>query len=172
MLTMFASFAQEESKSISENVKWGVRKRMAKGQRKMHTATTKGYLTSPDGKVVVDKTEVEVVKEVFNLYLCGYSFREIIKIMEEQHYKTGTGKDKWAIADVLRMLENEKYIGDFVMQKTVVLDFLDHKAYKNDGLEEKYVLQNHHEAIIDRGSFELVKIIRKKKMDDYPPQIK
>lgn len=166
MLTMFASFAQEESKSISENVKWGVRKRMAKGQRKMHTATTKGYLTSPDGKVVVDKTEVDIVKEVFNLYLCGYSFREIIKIMEEQGYKTGTGKDKWAVADILRMLENEKYVGDFVMQKTVVLDFLDHKAYKNDGLEEKYVLQNHHEAIIDRTSFELVKIIRKKKMDD------
>ena len=169
MLTMFASFAQEESKSISENVKWGVRKRMAKGQRKMHTATTLGYVTAPDGKVVVDESEREIVKEVFNLYLCGYSMYNIANIMTGRNIPTGTGNRVWQTGDVLRILNSEKYIGEFVMQKTVVQDFLDHKAYVNDGLEEKYILENHHEPIISKEQFELVKTIRQKKVEAKDP---
>ena len=169
MLTMFASFAQEESKSISENVKWGVRKRMAKGQRKMHTATTLGYVTAPDGKVVVDESEREIIEQVFNLYMWGESMYSIANTMTELNIPTGAGNRIWQTADVLRILNNEKYIGWFVMQKTVVQDFLDHKAYVNDGLEEMYILENHHEPIIKREQFELIRTIRKKKVDAKEP---
>ena len=169
MLTVYASFAQGESESISENVKWGIRKRMAKGQRKMHTSTTLGYVTDPDGKVVIDESEVEIVEEIFNLYIFGYSMNDICKTMEERGFKTGKGNAQWKLADVLRILNNEKYIGDFVMQKTVVKDVLDHKAYKNDGIEEMYILQNHHEAIIDRGLFDLVKSIKQRKFKEKEP---
>ena len=109
MLTVYASFAQGESESISENVKWGIRKRMAKGQRKMHTSTTLGYVTDPDGKVVIDESEVEIVEEIFNLYIFGYSMNDICKTMEERGFKTGKGNAQWKLADVLRILNNEIY---------------------------------------------------------------
>ena len=163
MLTMFASFAEEESRSISENVKWGVRKRMAKGERKMPTATTLGYVTDSNGKVIVDESERELIKRIFNLYLFGNTLRDIAQTLRSEEIKKGTGSTEWEINDVRRVLTDEKYTGMFIMQKTVVVDFLDHKAYKNDGLEEKYILDNHHEAIISKARFDLVQTLMKKR---------
>ncbi len=163
MLTIFASFAQEESKSISENVKWGVRKRMAKGQRKMNVKTTLGYKTNHEGKVIVDESTKDIVIQVFNLFAAGYTYREIAQVMTDRGVKTGTGKDVWKVYDIDKIISNEKYVGDFVMQKTCVVDFLDHKAVKNNGVEEKYIFQNHHEAIIDRQTFNEMQSLRKAK---------
>ncbi|MBO6280710.1 MAG: recombinase family protein [Bacilli bacterium] len=166
LLTMFASFAEEESHSISENVKWGVRKRMAKGQRKMVTSTTLGYLTRPDGKVVVDESERDIIILIFNLYLSGLTLRKIADYLNEKGIKTGSGKSEWNLVHVQRILTDEKYIGNFVMQKTVVKDFLDHKSYKNDGIEPKYIEVDHHEAIISKTTFDLVQTIMKKRFDN------
>ena len=163
MLTIFASFAQEESKSISENVKWGVRKRMAKGQRKMNVKTTLGYKTNHEGKVIVDESTKDIVIQVFNLFAAGYTYREIAQVMTDRGVKTGTGKNVWKVYDIDKIISNEKYVGDFVMQKTCVVDFLDHKAVKNNGVEEKYIFQNHHEAIIDRQTFNEIQSLRKAK---------
>ena len=163
MLTIFASFAQEESKSISENVKWGVRKRMAKGQRKMNVKTTLGYKTNHEGKVIIDESTKGIVIQVFNLFAAGYTYREIAKIMTDRGIKTGTGKEVWKVYDVDKIISNEKYVGDFVMQKTVVVDFLDHKTVINNGVEEKYIVQNHHDAIIDRETFNEIQSLRKAK---------
>ena len=163
MLTMFASFAEEESRSISENVKWGVRKRMAKGERNMVTSTTLGYVTDSNGKVIVDESERELIKRIFNLYLFGNTLREIAQTLRNEGIKKGTGNSDWELNDVKRILNDEKYIGMFVMQKTVVVDFLDHKAYKNDGIEEQYILDNHHEAIIDKEKFELIQTLMKRR---------
>ena len=163
MLTIFASFAQEESKSISENVKWGVRKRMAKGQRKMNVKTTLGYKTNHEGKVIIDESTKDIVIQVFNLFAAGYTYREIAKIMTDRGIKTGTGKEVWKVYDVDKIISNEKYVGDFVMQKTVVVDFLDHKTVINNGVEEKYIVQNHHDAIIDRETFNEIQSLRKAK---------
>ncbi len=163
MLTIFASFAQEESKSISENVKWGVRKRMAKGQRKMNVKTTLGYKTNHEGKVIIDESTKDIVIQVFNLFAAGYTYREIAQIMTDRGIKTGTGKDVWKVYDIDKIISNEKYVGDFVMQKTVVVDFLDHKTVINNGVEEKYIVQNHHDAIIDRETFNEIQSLRKAK---------
>jgi site-specific DNA recombinase len=163
MLTIFASFAQEESKSISENVKWGVRKRMAKGQRKMNVKTTLGYKTNHEGKVIIDESTKDIVVQVFNLFAAGYTYREIAQIMTNRGIKTGTGKDVWKVYDIDKIISNEKYVGDFVMQKTCVVDFLDHKVVKNNGVEEKYIFQNHHDAIIDREKFNEIQSLRKAK---------
>ena len=163
MLTIFASFAQEESKSISENVKWGVRKRMARGQRKMNVKTTLGYKTNHEGKVIIDESTKDIVIQVFNLFAVGYTYREIAQIMTDRGIKTGTGKDVWKVYDIDKIISNEKYVGDFVMQKTVVVDFLDHKTVINNGVEEKYIVQNHHDAIIDRQTFNEIQSLRKAK---------
>ena len=159
MLTIHASFAQEESKSISENVKWGVRKRMAKGQRKMRVKTTLGY-DEIDGKIVVNKEEAKVVKKVFDMYIEGNSMRDITDYLNGHNIPKKATNEDWKLADVMRMLGNEKYIGDFVMQKTVVVDFLSHKAVKNDGIIDQYIVPNHHEAIISKPVFEAVRAIR------------
>lgn len=161
MLTILASFAQEESKSISENVKWGVRKRMEKGQRRMPTRTTLGY-DEVDGKIVVNKAEAEIVIDIFDKYLAGYTIRELVKYLNDKHIKKKGSNEEWKLANISRMLSNEKYVGEFVMQKTVVLDFLTHKAYKNDGLVEQYIVPNHHEAIISKPVFEAVQALKEK----------
>lgn len=166
MLTIFASFAQEEAKSISENVKWGVRKRMAKGQRKMSVSTTLGYTTDDLENIIIDETTKDIVIKIFNLYAAGYTYREIAKLMTEQGIKTGSGNSVWKIHDVEGVIANEKYMGQFTMQKTVVVDFLDHRAVKNDGIEEKYVVKNHHEAIIDREKFLEIQLIKKARYDN------
>ena len=161
MLTIYASFAQEESKSISENVTWGVRKRMEKGQRKMVTKTTLGYYTGSDGKVYVNEDEADDVRFIFELYLEGNGLRKICNILKEHNIKTGTGKAEWTVSDLIRFLKDEKYVGDFVMQKTCTPDYLTHKKVINNGLVDKYVVQNHHPAIVSREVFDAVQVLKK-----------
>ena len=162
MLTIYASFAQEESKSISENVKWGVRKRMEKGQRVMQVKTTLGYDRTEDGKIVINESEAEIVREIFNKYLAGNSYRSIVDDLNIRNIPTKTNKNVWDIAMIMRLLSNEKYIGNFIMQKTVVTNFLDHKAFRNDGLTDKFVINDHHDPIVSQEVFEQVQLMKEK----------
>ena len=160
LLTMLGAFAQEEVRKTSERIKTGVQYRMQLGQRKMIVKTTLGYVYDSEGKVVIDETTKNIVIEIFNLFIAGYSYREIAKIMTKRGYLTGTGKNVWTIYDIEKIITNEKYVGDFVMQKTVVVDYLSHKAKKNDNIVPKYIVENHHEAIISREKFEEARAIR------------
>lgn len=165
MLTIYASFAEEESKSTSQNVTWGVRKRMAKGQRKMNVATTIGYKADENGKVYVDETTKDIIVQIFNIYAAGYTCRQIASLLMSQGIKTGTGKSQWTAVDVSKILSNEKYIGQFIMQKTVTIDVLEHKVVKNDGIVEKFIADNHHEAIIDKDKFNEIQAIKKHRFE-------
>ena len=160
VLTIFGAAAQEEIRQTSKRIKWGVQKRMEKGERKMVVKTTLGYMYDSEDKVVIDETTKDIVIEIFNLFITGYSYREIAKIMTNRGYLTGTGKTEWNMYDVERVITNEKYVGDFVMQKTVVVDYMTHKAVKNDNVTNKYIIENHHEAIIPREKFEEARAIR------------
>ena len=160
VLTIFGAAAQEEIRQTSKRIKWGVQKRMEKGERKMVVKTTLGYMYDSEDKVVIDETTKDIVIEIFNLFIAGYSYREIAKIMTNRGYLTGTGKTEWNMYDVERVITNEKYVGDFVMQKTVVADYMTHKAVKNDNVTNKYIIENHHEAIIPREKFEEARAIR------------
>lgn len=159
-LTIYASMAQEESKSISENVKWGVRSRMKRGVVHYYKNIL-GYDKLDDGTIVINEDEKKIILEMYNLYIAGYTIRQICKIMEERNYKTGLGKTKWCISYVADILQNEKYCGDVLLQKTVCRDFLTHKREKNNGYEQQYLISNNHEAIVTREMFEYVKTIRK-----------
>lgn len=128
-LTIYASMAQEESKSISENVKWGLRSRMKRGVVHYYKNIL-GYDKLDDGTIVVNEDEKKIILEIFNLYIAGYIIRQICKIMEERNYKTGLGKTIWNISYVADILQNEKYCGDVLLQKTVCRDFLTHKREK------------------------------------------
>ncbi len=166
ILTFFASFAQEESKSISENVKWGVRKRMIKGQRKMPTRSLIGYYEDADGTIKIDNEQAELIKRIFNMYIMGDSMTTIARSLKDEGILTKLGKE-FKPADIYRILNNEKYCGDMVLQKTVVIDFLEHKAVKNDGIVDKVQITNHHDPIISKEDFMYVQAIRKYRKETY-----
>ncbi len=160
MLTIFASMAQEEAKSISENVTWGIRSRMKRGVVHYYDQML-GYFKLPDGTIKVHEKEKEIVKLIFNLSIMGYTSREIAELMQEKGYKTGTGKDEWTHGYISAILKNEKYCGDVILQKTICDDFLSHHRTKNTGQEPKYHIQDNHEAIIPREMFAYVQTLRK-----------
>lgn len=162
MLTIFASLAQEEAKSISENVTWGIRSRMKRGVVHYYDRML-GYIKMPDGTIKIHPKEKEIIIEIFNLSIMGYTCREIAEIMEEKGYLTGTGKTSWNHAYVNSILKNEKYCGDVILQKTICDDFLNHHRIKNIGQEPKYHIKNNHEGIIEREKFAYVQTLRKER---------
>ena len=119
-----------------------------------------GYTKGPDGILHIVPEEAEVVRKIFDLYIQGNGVRKIKRYLEEHGIKIVTGKSEWSISTIDRMLSNEKYIGDVLMQKTYTFDFLTGKREKNTGQLDTYLVENAHEPIIDRETFELVKRIK------------
>ena len=109
MLTIMSSLAQEESRSISENTRWGKRKSNADGKVTLSYTQFWGYDKGPDGTMVINEEEAKLVREVFALYLQGYSPYKIAQKFTERGIKTITGKDTWASNTIYSMLKNEKY---------------------------------------------------------------
>ena len=124
----------------------------------MNIKYTLGYKYDENGKIVIDEEEAALVKCIFDWFIAGYSGTEIANMLNNNYLKRNGTKD-WQYLDVYRILKDEKYVGIFVMQKTVVKDFLDHKAYKNDGIEDKIIMNNHHEEIVTKDNFDYVQII-------------
>lgn len=159
MLTILAAFAQEESRSISENTKWGIRKRFEEGITRW--CRLYGYAKTEEGEYQIVPEQAAVVQKVFYLYEHGATITDIRKYMEERGILSPQGVKTWSQASVQTMLTNERYIGDILLQKFFVEDHLSHKMLKNDSTEvPSYYIQNHHRPIILRKQFERVQIIR------------
>lgn len=170
ILTFHSSIAQEESKNISDNVKWAIKKKMKEGNWSISTAKFLGYGKDENGNLIIDEEQAEVVRAIFNLYLANKSIKEIIDFLEGCHYLTGSGKEKWNRQNIMQILQNEKYKGDLILQKTVVIDYLSHESKSNkDGkYADMWLVKNHHPAIISREAFDLVQnIITHKKEDRF-----
>ena len=125
---IMASIAQEESRSISENVTWGHRKRFADGKVSFAYSRFLGYEKSPDGNIVINEDEAKTIKLIYSLFLEGLTPYSIAKTLTLRNIPTATGKAKWSGTSVERMLTNEKYIGDALLQKTYTPDFLTKKS--------------------------------------------
>lgn len=150
MLTLLASFAQEESRSISENCKWGIRKRFKNGQ--MRTTKIYGYRVV-NGQLEVVPEEAAVIRRIFELYLSGLSFyKTAIKLNEEGH-KSYTGK-QFRGEVVAQIIRNEKYTGNSLLQKYYVDDKGERKMVKNNGELPMYYSENTHPAIISQETFD------------------
>ncbi|MBS5726129.1 MAG: recombinase family protein [Clostridiales bacterium] len=147
---------QEESCSKSENIKFGIRARMRSGKTILNHSQFLGYTKGPDGVLIIFPEEAEIVRKIFDLYLQGNGVRKIKRYLEEHGIKTATGKEVWSTSTIDRMLSNEKYIGQVLMQKTYTPDFLTGKQEKNDGALSMFLVENAHEAIIDKETFEKV----------------
>ncbi len=158
LMTVLAAFAQEESVSISENIAWSFRKKYEAGIPRRFVLF--GYRLDEDGEYRIVGEEAAVVREAFTLYEHGYSHKQIANAFNQKGYKSPTGL-RWQETTIHRMLDNEKYVGDVMMQKRVTLDPLTHREVKNDQtVYPSYYVQDHHAAIIDRAQYNRVRKIR------------
>ena len=153
LLTIMASLAQQESQSLSQNVKLGFQYRYQQGQITVNHNRFLGYTKDENGQLVVEPKEAEVVKRIFREYLEGASLQQIARGLEADGILTGAGKAKWRAETLQKILKNEKYIGDALLQKTYTVDFLEKKRVPNNGLVPQYYVENSHEAIIPRDLY-------------------
>lgn len=156
LLTIMSSLSQEEARSISENVTWGQRKRFADGKVSLAYSRFLGYDKGPDGKMVINPEQAETVRLIYGLFLEGMTPHTIAVHLTEKGIKTPGGKDKWSATTIRRILTNEKYKGDALLQKEYTVDFLTKKTKKNLGEIPQYYIEDDHEAIIDPAVFDLV----------------
>ena len=159
-LTICASIAQEESRNISENVKWGKNKRYKEGITAVGYSHFLGYDKDPDPKVGfrINPEQAETVRLIYSLFMKGRTACGICRYLEEKGYRTPGGKDRWRVSTVESILTNEKYKGDARIQKSYVRDFLTHASVRNNGEVESWYVEEHHEAIIEPEEWELVQL--------------
>ena len=156
LITIMSSIAQEESRSISENVTWGQRKRFADGKVSFAYSQVLRFYKGADGQILVNQEQAKIVKIIFRMFLEGMSPHSIARKLTEMKIKSPAGKEKWSYNTVRRMLSNEKYKGDALLQKEFTVDFLQKKTKKNEGEVPQYYVEGNHEAIISPEVFDLV----------------
>ena len=156
IIDQYATLAQAESQSHSENVKFGMRRRMESGRTLLNHMQFLGYTKGEDGELKIVPEEAEIVRKIFQLYVQGNGVRKIKRYLEEHGIKTVTGKTEWSTSTIDRILSNEKYMGQVLMQKTYTPDFLTGKQVRNKGELTMYLIENAHEPIIDKDTFEKV----------------
>lgn len=164
ILTIMASIAQEESRSISQNVTMGKRWGVQNGKVSFAYASFLGY-DKVDGEIVINPEQAEIVRLIYNKYLMeGKTRKAIADYLNENGVPTPSGKGKqWTINNIESILTNEKYKGDALLQKTYIADFLEHKSVKNNGEVAQAYVENNHPAIISREDWELVQAEIKKR---------
>lgn len=153
LLTIMASLAQQESQSLSQNIKLGLQYRYQNGEVQVNHNRFLGYTKDESGHLIIEQTEAEVVKRIYREYLEGGSLTQIARSLEADGILTAAGKTKWRPETLRKILRNEKYIGDALLQKTYTVDFLNKKRVQNNGIVPQYYVENSHEPIIPRNLY-------------------
>lgn len=156
LLTILSSLAQDESRSISENCTWGIRRRFERGQFKMSTKRFLGYDCDEDGKLKVNRQQAKIVVRLFEEFLSGKTVDYIAREFKNEKVKSWDGKYNWQASTLDSMLRNEKYMGDAILQKSYTVDFLSKKRVMNDGSIQMFHIEEDHDAIIDIETWEAV----------------
>ena len=169
MITLFASFAQEESRSISENCKWGIRKRFQNGTIGAANKHILGYRYDNDlQKYVVIPEEAEIVRQMFALFLAGDTLQMICDKLNAKGYRTVLGK-LFQEAAVAQLIQNEIYAGDLCRQKSYMTDPITKKKVRNKGVLPRFYYQDCHEAILDRDTWNRVQDEYARRREKLPP---
>jgi DNA invertase Pin-like site-specific DNA recombinase len=150
MLSILASYAQEESRSVSENCKWRIRKRFEKGEI-VNLRFLLGY-TVKKGVMDIDPAQAGIVRMIYADYIGGMGGGAIAKKLREMRVPAPRGGD-WAANRVLEIIKNEKYTGNALLQKKYVADHLTKKQVRNTGQLPQYYAEDTHPAIIDMDTF-------------------
>lgn len=154
LLVILSSLAQQESESISSNVKMGLKMKMKRGEMIGFNGCL-GYDYDSDKKILtINEKEAEVIRYIFQRYVEGAGCHVIAKELTRLGHKTKRGSTKWGDSTVRGIIKNEKYKGDLMMGKTFTVDPITHRRLDNFGEEEKYYISNHHDPIVDPEIFE------------------
>ena len=165
MLSLMSSLAQEESRSISQNVQWGKHKLYSKGKFKWNWDLMYGFHSDDNITPIIVENEATVVREMFDLYLRGFTTKEIATILTGREVYTHTGSKIWNSSTIYLMLENEKYCGNLRLQKTYTEDYLAGIRKKNEGQLPQYFIENNHEPIVSKKVFYLVQAERQRRKE-------
>lgn len=156
LITIMSCFAQAESESISKNVAWGIRQSFKNGNVTMQYKKLLGYKKGADGNAEIVSDEAEIVKEIYRCYLDGASLNQIADMLNNRGLTTKGSNSPYRKEVIQRILTNEKYTGDALLQKTYITDCITKKSRKNNGELPMYLVKNHHEPIISRTDFNRV----------------
>jgi len=158
LMTILASYAQEESRSVSENMKWRIKKNFEEGIP--WGAKLYGYKVEQNTKFTIIEDEAKIIKLIFKLYLEGNGTQKISNILNEKEYKTRNGNN-WSKSSVRQILTNEYYCGDILLQKTYRENHLTKKTLHNKGELNQYYVKNNHTGIISKEDFQKVQSLLK-----------
>ena len=154
MITLLSSLAQQESESISKNVRIGLQYGFQRGKPMLNHTTFLGYTKEKgDTELSIVPAEADIVRQIFRDFLEGYSIGEIKDMLESAGIKSPTGKDKWYHSTIISMLKNEKFMGDLLLQKTYTVDFLTKEKARNCGEFPQYYVENAHPPIVPKEVF-------------------
>ena len=151
-----AAFAQEESRNMSDNIKWGIKRGFESGTSGYAERVCFGYKRGDDGQLMIDGSDARIVQRIFEMRSDGCNLGEISDWLYDCGIFSPTGHERWSRETINKLLKNEKYIGDVMLQKTFVKDFLSGKQVINRGEMERYMIAAHHPAIVSRELFERV----------------
>ena len=161
ILGILAIVAQGESEQKSAAITWSIIERFKKGLPIIPTHNLLGYTKDKFGRVIIDKSESKVVKFIYDSYINGTSVTEIANQLMKRKISTVTGLERWSNSSIYRILRNEKYKGEVVMQKTFTVDCFSHKSRKNNGEKTQYILEHGIPSIISDKKWELTQKLLK-----------
>ena len=158
LLSILSSLAQDESRSISENSTWGIRRRFEQGRLFINTTKFLGYDKDKNGNLVINEKQAKIVRRIYKEFLDGKGANRIARDLEKDRVPNWHGKAKWYENSIRGILTNEKYKGDALLQKTYTVDFLSKKRSDNNGQVPQYYVEDSHPAIIDKEMWEAVQL--------------
>lgn len=163
IITIMGGLAQEESTSISNNMRWSAQKRMQNGTYKISRPPFGFDICK--GELIVNEMQAVIVKSIFQMYINGYGVQKIAEVLNHENIAGSNQKAVWTAFTILKILKNERYIGDAVFQKYYITETLPHMEKTNHGEKQKYYVSGTNPPIIDRETFEIVqKLLRERRV--------
>ena len=156
LVTAYCAFAQAESEDMSRNIRWGIKRGFERGTSGYANFVCYGYKRGDDGELAIDAPDAAVVKAIFEMRAAGKSLGMISKWLQANHIPSPTGREQWSRETISKLLRNEKYVGDVLLQKTFAREVLSDKRVRNRGEQPRYLIEQHHPAIVSRELFERV----------------
>lgn len=163
MLTILSALAQDESRSTSDNIRWAIQKKFQQGVDVTNLNTMLGYEFDENREWKINPEQAQTVRYIYKKYLEGFSMAAIADMLTKEGRKTGRGGSVWRSGAIMKILANEKYTGDSMLQKTIKKDLFTHQSILNHGSMPRYYIQDHHPAIISRDIWEEVQQERKRR---------
>lgn len=159
VISVLSGIAEEESRNVSENMKWSVKRRFEQGLGNVVTKRLLGYDKDDNGNLIINQYQAEIVRLIYRKYIFGSSVTEIIEELESRGIKTVNGNDKWAKSSIMYILKNDIYTGSLTLQKTYRPDYHSKNKVINKGEKTRYEVDESHPAIITRADYEHVQVI-------------